>query len=131
MSRAYGPLIGLLPVDGSSVCMHNYKKVIRQMCMSLSDLTTATPGIKLKEIWKVMELWSSKMATLMRYMVHTNYVILLKYHNLFLEHMQGDFHQGVMYGQGRYVWKDGLVYEGEFHDCKITGVGKYTWPNGR
>ena len=58
--------MGLLPVYGSSVCMHNYKKVIWRMCMGLPDLTTATPGIKLKEIWKVMELWSSKMATLMR-----------------------------------------------------------------
>lgn len=45
--------------------------------------------------------------------------------------VQGDFHQGVMHGRGRYVWKSGLVYEGEFKDCKITGVGKYTWPDGR
>lgn len=48
-----------------------------------------------------------------------------------LQTAQGEFHQGVMHGQGRYVWKDGLVYEGEFRDCKITGVGKYTWPDGR
>ena len=25
--------------------------------------------------------------------------------------MQGDFHCGVMHGQGRYTWKDGVVYE--------------------
>ena len=52
-------------------------------------------------------------------------------HQALLTHKQGNFHKGVMHGQGQYSWKDGLVYEGEFCDCKITGVGKYTWPDGR
>ena len=48
--------------------------------------------------------------------------------------MQGDFHCGVMHGQGRYTWKDGVVYEvGVGSGCVVgagSGCGEWVWGCG-
>ncbi len=44
---------------------------------------------------------------------------------------QGDYDRGLMHGQGRYTWPDGIVYEGSFVDSTVSGRGTITWPDGR
>jgi hypothetical protein len=39
------------------------------------------------------------------------------------------FHCGMMSGKGKYIWKNGIIYEGDFLNNEIIGSGKYTWPN--
>lgn len=37
---------------------------------------------------------------------------------------KGDFKDGMMHGSGRYVWKDGTVYEGEFAFNQVRACNK-------
>ncbi len=42
----------------------------------------------------------------------------------------GTWTDGVMHGEGEYVWADGVRYKGEFVKNAVTGEGCYTWPSG-
>ena len=37
---------------------------------------------------------------------------------------------GKMNGQGKYVWKDGTIYEGDIVRNELTGHGTFLWPDG-
>jgi len=39
------------------------------------------------------------------------------------------FHCGMMSGKGKYIWRNGIIYEGDFLNNEIIGSGKYIWPN--
>ncbi|KAH0506495.1 Radial spoke head 10-like protein B [Microtus ochrogaster] len=45
-------------------------------------------------------------------------------------HPQGMFSEGLMHGQGTYIWADGLKYEGDFVKNIPMNHGVYTWPDG-
>ncbi|XP_051149708.1 phosphatidylinositol 4-phosphate 5-kinase 1-like isoform X2 [Andrographis paniculata] len=34
------------------------------------------------------------------------------------------------HGSGKYLWKDGCMYEGEWRKGKASGKGKFSWPSG-
>ncbi len=51
--------------------------------------------------------------------------------NLSHFNLQGDWSGGMMNGQGRYEWADGVVYSGTIVNNQIDGVGAYEWPDGR
>ncbi|XP_040607246.1 radial spoke head 10 homolog B isoform X3 [Mesocricetus auratus] len=40
------------------------------------------------------------------------------------------FSEGLMHGQGTYIWADGLKYEGDFVKNIPMNHGVYTWPDG-
>ncbi|XP_030787838.1 radial spoke head 10 homolog B2-like [Rhinopithecus roxellana] len=42
----------------------------------------------------------------------------------------GMFSEGLMHGQGTYIWADGLKYEGDFVKNVPMNHGVYTWPDG-
>jgi hypothetical protein len=44
---------------------------------------------------------------------------------------QGDFHDGLFGGQGKFTWKDGRTYSGEFLNGKMHGMGILTYGNGQ
>ena len=39
----------------------------------------------------------------------------------------GNFEDGLMEGQGNYVWPDGTYYNGLFKENSISGYGAYEW----
>lgn len=42
----------------------------------------------------------------------------------------GSFKKGMMHGNGKLRWGQGIVYEGNFvYNC-IAGEGTYDWPGG-
>ncbi|CAA3027131.1 phosphatidylinositol 4-phosphate 5-kinase 2 [Olea europaea subsp. europaea] len=47
----------------------------------------------------------------------------------------GDLYIGVLvnntpHGRGKYLWKDGCMYEGDWKRGKASGKGKFSWPSG-
>ncbi|OBS60615.1 hypothetical protein A6R68_08243, partial [Neotoma lepida] len=46
------------------------------------------------------------------------------------QHIPGMFSEGLMHGQGTYIWADGLKYEGDFVKNIPMNHGVYTWPDG-
>ncbi|KAK1361903.1 Phosphatidylinositol 4-phosphate 5-kinase [Heracleum sosnowskyi] len=42
----------------------------------------------------------------------------------------GRFSGNVPHGSGKYLWKDGCMYEGEWKRGKASGKGKFSWPSG-
>ncbi|KAE8684384.1 Phosphatidylinositol 4-phosphate 5-kinase 2 [Hibiscus syriacus] len=47
----------------------------------------------------------------------------------------GDIYTGGLsgnapHGSGKYLWKDGCMYEGEWRRGKASGKGKFSWPSG-
>lgn len=39
----------------------------------------------------------------------------------------GTFKNGLLDGNGRYEWYDGVIYEGEFSKNRIHGIGSFLW----
>lgn len=42
----------------------------------------------------------------------------------------GTVKNGMPHGKGKFIWKNGDVYEGDWVNNEITGKGKFTWKNG-
>lgn len=42
----------------------------------------------------------------------------------------GTFSGHAPHGSGKYLWKDGCMYEGEWRRGKASGKGKFSWPSG-
>lgn len=42
----------------------------------------------------------------------------------------GSFSGNVPNGSGKYLWKDGCMYEGKWKRGKASGKGKFSWPSG-
>lgn len=42
----------------------------------------------------------------------------------------GSFSGHVPHGSGKYLWKDGCMYEGEWRRGRASGKGKFSWPSG-
>lgn len=36
-----------------------------------------------------------------------------------------------MHGRGKYVWKDGKMYDGEYENDKKSGFGIFYWADGK
>ncbi|GAA0144932.1 kinase [Lithospermum erythrorhizon] len=42
----------------------------------------------------------------------------------------GTFSGTAPHGSGKYLWRDGCMYEGDWKRGKASGVGKFSWPSG-
>jgi hypothetical protein len=42
----------------------------------------------------------------------------------------GEWREGVIYGQGKYTFSSGASYDGQWVDNKFQGRGTYIWPSG-
>jgi len=40
----------------------------------------------------------------------------------------GQWHKGVVHGDGHYVYPDGSQYRGNFNNGVFHGIGEYSWP---
>ena len=40
--------------------------------------------------------------------------------------MRGNFHEGMVHGKGKLIYKSGAVYRGYFTENRIEGFGCYT-----
>lgn len=45
--------------------------------------------------------------------------------------VQGDFEHNVMQGRGKYTWPDGCEYDGEWHAGLMHGEGRFTDSSAR
>lgn len=44
---------------------------------------------------------------------------------------EGNFQENMIQGSGKMTFRDGKTYEGEWKDNKMNGTGIFIWPDGR
>jgi hypothetical protein len=49
----------------------------------------------------------------------------------FVQRYEGEFHEGLMHGQGVMRYGDGRVYSGKWRYGREEGQGEMTWPDGK